>query len=117
LSTVRAVSPPPDGGYLNNNTAEGEEALFELTTGDNNTAIGFEALFNVTTGTLNTAIGECGGCCCSVVGTARVERKLGALQLGRIAELCADHVGATLRAILVSPDTKRATGALMLLYS
>ena len=36
-----AVDPPPDGGYPNNNTAEGTDALFSLTTGANNTAIGF----------------------------------------------------------------------------
>ena len=28
-----AVDPPPDGGYPNANTAEGEDALFSLTTG------------------------------------------------------------------------------------
>jgi hypothetical protein len=39
-----AVDPPPDGGYPNNNTAEGQDALFDLTTGDNNTALGFNAL-------------------------------------------------------------------------
>src|SRR5712691_10996071 len=55
--TARAVTPPPDGDYPNNNTAEGEEALFSLTTGANNTAIGYEALFSVTTGANNTAIG------------------------------------------------------------
>ena len=27
-ATVRAVDPPPDGGYPNQNTAEGEDALF-----------------------------------------------------------------------------------------
>jgi hypothetical protein len=30
-------------GTSTTNTAEGEDALFELTAGDNNTAIGFEA--------------------------------------------------------------------------
>src|SRR5438552_6150355 len=55
---ARAVDPAPDGGYANQNTAEGENALFSLTTGANNTAIGFHALFNVTTGSQNTATGE-----------------------------------------------------------
>jgi hypothetical protein len=41
-----AVNPPPDGGYPNNNTAEGTNALFMLTTGSNNTAVGYNALFN-----------------------------------------------------------------------
>jgi hypothetical protein len=44
--TARAVDPPPDGGYPNGTTAEGEDALFSLTTGDNNTAVGFHALFS-----------------------------------------------------------------------
>src|SRR5437773_12089697 len=50
-------APPPDGGYPNFNTAEGTQALFNLTTGDNNTAVGYQALFNNTTGGANTAIG------------------------------------------------------------
>ncbi len=55
--TARAVDPPPDGGYPNENTAEGEDALFSLTTGVNNTAVGFEALFSNATANNNTAIG------------------------------------------------------------
>jgi hypothetical protein len=49
--------PPPDGGYPGANTAEGDNALFSLTTGINNTAIGFQALFSNTTGSQNTANG------------------------------------------------------------
>jgi len=56
--TVQAVTPPPDGGYPGNNTAEGQDALFSLTTGVDNTAIGFGALFHNTTGFFNTAIGD-----------------------------------------------------------
>ena len=52
------LSPPPDGGYPNNNTAEGTDALFSLTTGPDNTAIGFEALYSNTTGDSNTATGS-----------------------------------------------------------
>jgi hypothetical protein len=52
------LSPPPDGGYSNNNTAEGTDALFSLTTGPDNTALGFEALFSNTTGDSNTATGS-----------------------------------------------------------
>jgi hypothetical protein len=52
------LSPPPDGGYPNNNTAEGTDALFSLTTGPDNTAVGFDALFSNTTGDSNTATGS-----------------------------------------------------------
>lgn len=55
---LEAVEPPPDGGYPNNNTAEGEDALFSLTTGGDNTAMGHHALFNLTTGSANTAMGH-----------------------------------------------------------
>src|SRR6476619_3700656 len=55
--TVRAVTPPPDGGYPNGNTAEGNSALFSLTTGEDNTAVGFQALYFLTTGEYNTGIG------------------------------------------------------------
>ena len=55
---ARAVDPPPDGGYPNQNTAEGcEDALFSLTTGSGNTVIGFNALFSNTNGNNNTANG------------------------------------------------------------
>jgi Chaperone of endosialidase len=56
--TARAVTPPPDGGYDGNNTAEGTDALFSLTTGTDNTAIGFDALYSNTTGDSNTATGS-----------------------------------------------------------
>ena len=52
------VLPAPDGGYANDNTAEGTNALFSLTTGANNTAIGTKALFGNTTGRQNTATGD-----------------------------------------------------------
>src|SRR5438445_724902 len=50
-------SPAPDGGYPNNNTAEGDNALASLTTGTDNTANGFNALNSNTTGHNNTATG------------------------------------------------------------
>src|SRR5437764_6706305 len=53
--TAQAVVPAPDGGYPGGNTAEGDNALFSLTTGASNTAIGFAALFRNTTGNNNTA--------------------------------------------------------------
>ena len=55
--SARAVSPAPDGGYPGGNTAEGQNALFSLTTGGFNTAIGFFSLRADTTGQFNTAIG------------------------------------------------------------
>jgi trimeric autotransporter adhesin len=55
--TARAVDPPPDGGYPNENTAEGEDALFRLTTGIHNTACGYEALYTNTSGRNNTGLG------------------------------------------------------------
>jgi Chaperone of endosialidase len=55
---ARAVVPPPDGGYPGNNTAEGTDALFSLTTGTENTALGFSALYSNTTGDSNTATGS-----------------------------------------------------------
>jgi len=57
LPITLALLPPPDGGYPNGNTAEGDDALLNLTSGTNNTAIGFEALLNNTTGFQNTATG------------------------------------------------------------
>ena len=54
---VQAVLPAPDGGYPNGNTAEGDNALFNLTTGYNNTAIGNGALANNRAGNYNTGSG------------------------------------------------------------
>src|SRR6476646_5526033 len=52
------VLPAPDGGYANDNTAEGANALFSLTTGAANMAIGSKALYANTTGNQNTATGD-----------------------------------------------------------
>ena len=57
LSQVQAVVPPPDGGYPNFTTAEGDHALQHLTAGIGNTGIGTFSLFSVTTGNFNTAVG------------------------------------------------------------
>ncbi|MGH8100564.1 MAG: tail fiber domain-containing protein [Chthoniobacterales bacterium] len=54
---AQAVSPPPDGGYPGDNTAEGQSALQRLTTGIQNTADGGYALYYNTTGNYNTATG------------------------------------------------------------
>ena len=55
--TAQSVVPAPDGGYPGGNTAEGQYALFSLTTGTFNTAVGFLSLRNNTTGRNNTATG------------------------------------------------------------
>ena len=55
---ARAVAPAPDGGYPDQNTAEGDDALFSLTTGVSNTAIGFDALFSNAGGFGNTGVGS-----------------------------------------------------------
>ncbi len=58
--TARAVTPAPDGGYPNQNTAEGEDALFDLDVNNStdNTAVGFDAM-SLTTFTFgNTAVGS-----------------------------------------------------------
>jgi uncharacterized coiled-coil protein SlyX len=55
--TTQAVVPPPDGGYPNFNTAEGQNALFSLTTGSANTAVGWFSLFSDTEGSFNTGTG------------------------------------------------------------
>jgi hypothetical protein len=57
LRNAQAVNPPPDGGYPGKNTAEGQDALFSLTTGHSNSANGFAALKANTTGDRNTANG------------------------------------------------------------
>jgi hypothetical protein len=52
--TARAA----DGGVGNRNTAEGNGALFSLTSGLNNTAVGFHALYSNTTGSFDSANGS-----------------------------------------------------------
>jgi hypothetical protein len=51
------VSPPPDGGYPNFTTAEGQNALKNLSTGAGNSAFGWYSLFSDTTANFNTGLG------------------------------------------------------------
>jgi Chaperone of endosialidase len=51
------VVPEPDGGYPGFNTAEGANALKNLTTGVGNAAVGWYSLFSNTDGSFNTAVG------------------------------------------------------------
>jgi len=55
--TAQAVNPPPDGGYAGFNTAEGTNALKNLSTGVGNAAVGWFSLFSNTDGSFNTALG------------------------------------------------------------
>ena len=54
---IQAVVPAPDGGYPSGNTAEGQNALFSLTTGGFNTAVGYLSLRSDRTASFNTAVG------------------------------------------------------------
>jgi hypothetical protein len=54
---AQAVTPAPDGGYPGGNTAEGQNALLNLSSGGYNTAVGFVSLRANSTNSFNTAIG------------------------------------------------------------
>jgi hypothetical protein len=54
---MRALSPPPDGGYPNGNTAEGDSALSGLTGGFYNSAFGFLSLLSNADASFNTGVG------------------------------------------------------------
>jgi Chaperone of endosialidase len=56
-SAAQAVTPAPDGGYPGFNTAEGINALQNLTTGVANSAVGWRSLFSNIDGSYNTALG------------------------------------------------------------
>src|SRR5882724_228786 len=57
LPKAFGVVPAPDGGYPRFNTAEGQKALLNLTTGVGNTAVGWSSLSSNTDGSFNTGIG------------------------------------------------------------
>jgi hypothetical protein len=54
---AQAVTPPPDGGYPGGNTAEGQNALLNLTSGGYNAAIGWMSLRSASIASFNTAVG------------------------------------------------------------
>jgi hypothetical protein len=54
---AQGVLPPPDGGYPNFTTAEGTNALKNLTTGAANTGVGWYSLFSASTASYNTGVG------------------------------------------------------------
>ena len=57
IQRAEALSPPPDGGYPGGNTAEGQAALFNLTSGTFNTAVGLLSLNSLKEGKFNTGLG------------------------------------------------------------
>jgi hypothetical protein len=57
LPKTGAVNPPPIGGYPGGNTAEGQSALLNLTTGTYNAGIGVFSLLDNATGNFNTGVG------------------------------------------------------------
>ena len=57
LPNAYAVNPPPDGCYPGFTTAEGCNALLNLTTGAGNTGVGWYSVFSDITGSFNTGIG------------------------------------------------------------
>lgn len=57
LPQMQAINPPPDGCYSNFTTAEGCNALQNLTAGAGNTGVGWYSLFGTSTGNFNTGLG------------------------------------------------------------
>ena len=57
LPRMQAINPPPDGCYANLTTAEGCNALQNLTAGAGNTGVGWYSLFGTSTGNFNTGVG------------------------------------------------------------
>jgi hypothetical protein len=57
VQNMQAVNPPPDGSYPGGNTAEGQNAPLNLSSGLYNTAVGVFSLQSNTTGSFNTGVG------------------------------------------------------------
>jgi hypothetical protein len=55
--SAEALTPPPDGSYPGGNTAEGTNALLNLTSGMYNSAVGFLSLTSTASNNFNTALG------------------------------------------------------------
>jgi hypothetical protein len=53
---AHAVVPPPEGGYPGFNTAEGQNALKNLTTASGNTAVSWYSILSATTASFNTCV-------------------------------------------------------------
>ena len=117
VMTAFAVDPPPDGGYPNQTTAEGEDALLNLTTGVDNTALGFHALQSTTTGFENTAVGESAlaanttGVGNTAVGSAALSVASGGIASDNTA------VGVSCLSFTTTGGDNTAVGALALLFN
>jgi hypothetical protein len=85
LHPAQAVVPAPDGGYPGFNTAEGTNALKNLTTGVANAAVGWYSLFTNTDGSFNTALGA--GTLLSNVGDQSTEMGSFNTAIGAVALL------------------------------
>ena len=75
----RAQAACQDNCLTNNNTVQGDDALFSLTTGAGNTALGWRSLFSNTDGNFNTGIG--GGAL--VLNTGSSNTAVGAAAIAR----------------------------------
>jgi Chaperone of endosialidase len=96
VQSGEAVNPPPDGGYAGANTAEGQNALLNLTTGTANTAVGFLSLSMQVKANFNTALGA------------------GALLVNGADENTATGAGALLSNTRGNPNTANGAFALFL---
>jgi hypothetical protein len=85
LHPAQAVVPAPDGGYPGFNTAEGTNALKNLTTGVGNATVGWYSLFSNTDGSFNTALGA--GTLLSNVGDQSMVRGVNNTAIGAVALL------------------------------
>ncbi len=112
LPGAQAVTPAPDGGYPNFNTAEGTDALFSLTSGNNNTAIGSLALHGNTSGSANTANGS-GALANNTIGSNNTANGFEALLFNTTG---ANNTATGVDALLTNTtgDANTATGAFSL---
>jgi uncharacterized coiled-coil protein SlyX len=83
---AQGIVPAPDGGYPGGNTAEGQNALFSLTTGGFNTADGYLSLRSNTIGAFNTAIGA-GTLPANIIGVGNTAVGSGALAFNVVGTL------------------------------